>query len=54
MNNNQTYYHYKMKDFLNYLVGKSPGSNLTRKIETALELARSKEEWRCEYDTFNA
>ena len=40
-----------MEDFLNYLAGKSPRNDLTRKIETALELARSKEEWRCEYMT---
>lgn len=41
----------EMADFLGYLAGKSPQSNLSKKIDEAVIEARNSEKWRCEYMT---
>lgn len=41
----------KMKHFLEYIVGKVPNDEFTKKLEYAVEEARNKEEWRLEYMT---
>ncbi len=41
----------KMKDFLGYLIGRTPQDSFTKSVEDAVEKARRKEEWRLEYMT---